>query len=450
MKLFNTLSRKLEDFTPIKEGEVKLYTCGPTVYNYVHIGNLRAFLLSDLVRRAFEYNGYKVEQVMNITDFGHLVGDADDTDDKMTIALKREGKDLTMENMYALASEYAQAFKEDMRSLNILTPAQLPRASEHVPGMIAYVKKLLDKDIAYKTSDGIYFDVSKYPEYGSLGGSASTDHSRTGINSEKRDPRDFAVWKFNAELGWDAPWGKGFPGWHIECTAMSTEYLGNTFDIHTGGVDLGPVHHNNEIAQAEAANHTEFVHYWLHNEFVHVDGTKMSKSLSNDFGLRQIIEKRIDPLAYRYWLLTGHYRQSINFTWEALDAAATALERARRKVSEAPAGGSVNAEYEQKFKECIENDLDTPAAVALLWQLLKDEKVLPADMRATAEKFDIVLGVDLARNTALPPEVLALLEARMVARAMGNFTLSDELRGKIEALGFTVRDTPDGQRAEPR
>ena len=272
--LFNTKGREKQVFEPLTAGRVKMYSCGPTVYDYVHIGNLRAFLLSDIIRRTFEYAGYQVTQVMNITDFGHLVGDGDEGEDKMSLALKREGKPITMENMLALASMYAAAFKEDIAAFNIRTPQYLPRASEHVRGMVAYIETLLHKGYAYQISDGIYFDTAKWPEYGALGGSASEKHSRIGVSGEKHDPRDFALWKFSRDMGWEAPWGRGFPGWHIECTAMSTRYLGKTFDIHTGGIDHIPVHHNNEIAQAEAANAKPYARYWLHNEFITIDNAR--------------------------------------------------------------------------------------------------------------------------------------------------------------------------------
>lgn len=455
--LYNTASKKKDVFVSNRPGVAKVYSCGPTVYNYIHIGNLRAFLLSDILRRALEYSGYTVTQVMNITDFGHLVSDGDDGDDKMLKGLRREGMDLTMENMFLLASRYVNAFKEDMREMNILTPHHLPRASEHVKGMITYVDTLLKKKFAYTTSDGVYFDTKKFPRYGSLGGSASAEHSRTGVSSEKHDPRDFALWKFNSDLGWDAPWGKGFPGWHIECTAMSTQYLGKSFDIHTGGIDHIPVHHNNEIAQAEAANGEPYARYWLHNEFITIDSTKLSKSLGNELVLRQLRDRGVHPLAYRYWLLTGHYRQGMNFTWTAVEGAQQALHRAWKAFADLPqAKAAPDKKYTARFQAHIQDDLDTPRAIALLWEVIKDQKLDPAVKRATILDFDRVLGVGFSlkqdeRKTAqlkvvvdLPPEVRTLVIERDAARAKKDFLESDRLRREIESRGYTLTDTPEG------
>ena len=458
IKLFNTKGRELQDFEPVTQGAMKLYTCGPTVYNYIHIGNLRAFLLSDLIRRTFEYAGYKVTQVMNLTDFGHLVGDADDTEDKMSVALKREGMESSMENMFLVATKYADAFKEDIAALNIKTPHAMPRASEHVKGQIAYIETLLHKGFAYTTSDGVYFDTAKFPAYGALGGVASADHSRIGLNPEKHDPRDFALWKFSNDMGWDAPWGKGFPGWHIECTAMSTQYLGKSFDIHTGGVDLAPTHHNNEIAQAEAANNKPYVRYWLHNEFVHLDGTKISKSLGNDINLRQLKDRGLHPLAYRYWLLTGHYRQTMNFTWEAVMGAQQALLRAWKAFADMRGSGAVNAEYQKKFASALYDDLNTPQAIALMWELLKDPAISAGDKRATLLDFDRVLGIGFSLKEAergavvskvvvtdeVSPEARALMGEREEARKAKDFAKADELRDKLKEMGFVVEDGPSG------
>ena len=393
IRLFNTKTREKELFTPIKNGEVKMYSCGPTVYDYVQIGNLRSFLLSDIVRRTFEYAGYNVRQVMNFTDFGHLVSDGDEGEDKMTKGLKREGKELTMENMFTLATEYIQAFQHDREEMNILKPHTMPRASEHVSGQVAYIQTLFDKHFAYTTSDGVYFDTERFATYGELGGSASEEHARIEGNTEKKNPRDFALWKFNSELGWDAPWGKGFPGWHIECTAMATRYLGKTFDVHTGGIDLRSVHHNNEIAQAEAANSRPFVNYWLHNEFITIDSKRIGKSLGNAVTLKQLTDKGISSLAYRYWLLTGHYRQKMNFTWEAVLGAQTALQRALRMFVELKGKGTPHREYIQRFEDALYDDLNTPECIAVLWDLLKDDTVSDGDKKTTILTFDSVLGV---------------------------------------------------------
>lgn len=455
IELYNTATRKKERFEPLARGVVKMYSCGPTVYNYPHIGNLRALVFPDLLRRMLTYAGYRVTEVMNITDFGHLVGDGDDGEDKMTVGLKREGLAPTMENMLAMAGRYAEGYKEDAQALNVLPPAAMPRASEHVRGMIAYIETLQHKGFAYTTSDGIYFDTQKFPAYGVLGGVASADHSRIGVSGEKKDPRDFALWKFNTENGWDAPWGKGFPGWHIECTAMSTQYLGKTFDIHTGGVDHIAVHHNNEIAQAEAANGRPYAHYWLHNEHVSIEGKKISKSLGNDVTLRQLTERGFYALAYRYWLLTGHYRQQVNFTWEAVEAAQTALVRAWKAFADLTGSGAVHVEYQKKFASYIYDDLDTPKAVALLWELIKDESVPGGVKRATILDFDRVLGLgfsdkvqDVGRKVVVgeevPERVRALVAAREEARKSKDFARADELRAEIGAVGYSVDDSPKG------
>ena len=453
ISLYNTATKKVEDFEPLNRGVVKMYSCGPTVYNYPHIGNLRALVFPDLVRRMFQYAGYKVTEVMNITDFGHLVGDGDDGEDKMTVGLKREGLEPTMENMLKMATKYADAYKEDAKALNVLPPAAMPRASEHVRGMIAYIETLEHKGFAYKTSDGIYFDTLKFPAYGVLGGVASAAHSRIGVSSEKHDPRDFALWKF-ADTGWDAPWGKGFPGWHIECTAMSTQYLGKTFDVHTGGVDHIPVHHNNEIAQAEAANGRQYARYWLHNEFITIEGAKISKSLGNDVTLRQLTDRGLHALSYRYWLLTAHYRQQVNFTWEAVEGAQQALVRAWKAFADLRGNGHVHPEYQKRFEMYVFDDLDTPKAVALLWELIKDDTVSAGDKRATILDFDRVLGLGFGAprgeshkvvvGEEVPEEVRMLIKEREVARKAKDFTRADTLRAQITEAGYTVEDSPKG------
>lgn len=452
--LFNTKGRKKEVFEPLAPGVVRLYSCGPTVYGPVHIGNVRSVLLSDLVRRTLEYAGYRVKQVMNITDFGHLAGDGDEGEDKMLSGLRREGLEPTMENMLALAGRYAEAFTKDLLAIGAKMPHVLPRASEHVPSMVAYVHTLLDKGYAYQTSDGVYFEVAKFPPYGALGGSASAEHSRVGISGEKRDQRDFALWKFNADRGWQAPWGTGVPGWHIECTAMATRYLGKSFDIHTGGVDNIPIHHNNEIAQAEAANGRPYARFWLHNEFITVDGAKIAKSVGNTITLAQLRARGIHPRAYRYWLMTGQYRQAMNFTWEAVEAAEVARGRALRAFADLPKGGSVVEAYRTRFEAALYDDLNTPEAIAILWELLKDAAVSPADTRATLLVFDRVLGIgfnhkrDSARLAvhSLPRDIQEKADERESARKAGEWGKADALREEIEARGYAVEDSPEGPR----
>lgn len=427
-----------------------MYHCGPTVYDYVHIGNLRSFVLADLLRRTLAYEGYKVTQVMNITDIGHLQGDGDSGEDKMTGALKREGKPLTLEAMRELAHFYTERFKEDLAKLNILEPHEMPNASDHIAEDIELINALEDKGFAYKTSDGIYFDTSKDPKYGRLGGVSGETQSRIGENSEKRNPRDFALWKFNSNLGYPSPWGQGFPGWHIECSAMSQKYLGNEFDFHTGGIDLKPVHHNNEIAQSTNACGCEFAHYWLHNEFVNVDSGKMAKSEGNIIKLKDVEEKSFSPLAYRYFLLQSHYRTPTNFSWEALESAKNAYRKLKEFVATLPDGGQIDEVYKKEFVEALDYDLGTPEVLAIVWKLVKDDAVPMQDKRATLLDFDNVLGLKLAENefavTDIPEEIVALLSAREAARKNGDFATSDALREEIKSKGFIVEDTPSGQK----
>lgn len=393
LRLHNTLSGKLENFSPLEEGRVRMYHCGPTVYDYVHLGNLRAFLLADILRRTSEYVGLVVLQVMNITDVG-IGGNNDEGEDKILSGLKREGKAVTMENMKALGDFYTERFKEDMASLNIETPHVLPKASEHLPKMIEMIRELEAKGFTYKTSDGLYFDTSKDPHYGRLGRLGKETESRIE-NSEKKNSRDFALWKFNSNLGFSSPWGQGFPGWHIECSAMSTKYLGKTFDIHTGGMDLAPVHHNNEIAQSENACGCEFVRYWLHNEFINVPEGKMSKSEGTGLTLNDIKKAGFNPLAYRYFLLLAHYRTPVTFSWEALTAAQNAFEKLKKAAQGLEEGGVVDEAYKKQFAEKLENDLNTPQALAVVWMMLKDKELPPSVRLATLRDFDKVLGLGL-------------------------------------------------------
>ncbi len=436
----NTLTGKVEQFVPLKDGEVKMYHCGPTVYDFVHIGNLRSFILADLTRKYFEYTGINVTQVMNITDIGHLSGDGDDGEDKMTKALKREGKPLTMEAMQELADFYTERFKEDIQKLNISLPHHLPKASKHIQEDIELIRSLEEKGFVYKTSDGLYFDTSKDPHYGKLGGIGGTTESRIGTNSEKKNQRDFSLWKFNNELGYEAPWGHGFPGWHIECSAMSQKYLGKTFDIHTGGIDLAPIHHNNEIAQSENACGCEFARVWLHNEFVILDGSKMAKSDGNIIKLKGIVEKGFSPLAYRYFLLQSHYRTPTNFSWEALEAAQSAYTRIRNGISMIKGTGNINTEYKREFIDALENDLNTAQALAVVWKLLDDKNISHADMKATILDFDKVLGLDLNTPEEIPEDVLQIFEKQKQARKNKNFEESDKLRDELKQLGWSVQN----------
>lgn len=452
LKLSNTLTGQIEDFKPLQKGAVKMYHCGPTVYDYVHIGNLRAFTLADLIRRYFEHEKYQVTQVMNITDVGQLSGDRDEGEDKMTAGLKREGKLITMDAMKELADFYTERFKEDISSLNILLPHFLPKASENISEDIELIQTLENKGFTYQTSDGIYFDVTKDEHYGQLGGLPISGKSEARIegNTEKRDSRDFALWKFNKELGFQSPWGQGFPGWHIECSAMSRKYLGDTFDIHTGGIDLAPIHHNNEIAQSENACNCKFVNYWLHNEFVNIGGDKMAKSEGNFITIRTVMEKGYSPLSYRYFLLLSHYKTPTNFTWEALDAAESAYKKIKEFFDTLPDDGNVDSKYEKEFMKALDNDLNTPEAIGCMWNMIKDDNLDPGDKKATLLDFDKILGLGLINNEFsvknLPLNVKSLLVRREQARIDKDWKKADEIRDQIATLGYEVRDTEEGQK----
>lgn len=473
INLQNTFTGKKEKFTPIKEGYVSMYNCGPTVYNYAHIGNLRSYVFADTLRRMFEYNGLKVNQVINITDIGHLSSDADEGEDKMTKALKREGKPLTLEAMREVANFYFEEFKKDLKSLNIETPEYFPFASDHIQENIDLIKKLEEKGFTYTISDGIYFDISKFPEYGKLGNINLSDEgeSRIGVNTEKKNSRDFALWKFsgkfNDDLGYDAPFGKGFPGWHIECSAMSVKYLGPEFDIHTGGIDHIPVHHNNEIAQSVCAG-DPYARYWMHNAHLNMAGEngseKMAKSGENFITLQTLKERNIDTLALRYVFLTARYSSPLQFSWETLEGAGTAVKKLRKiKIdfnnSIKSSGDTLHLDnpseivldHKNKFLEYINDDLDTPKAIAYMWDIVKDEKLSNLEIRHLLWNFDKVFGLDLDRveTFEIPEEVKKLLEERENAREEKDFTKSDELRTEIEKLGFEVKDTAEGTTINP-
>jgi cysteinyl-tRNA synthetase len=464
IKLHNTLTDKKEVFAPIIKGRVSMYNCGPTVYDRAHIGNLRAYVFADTLRRMFEYFGYSVDQIINITDVGHLSGEnegnADQGEDKMTKALKREGKTLNRDNMYEVATKYLNIFKEDIRELNIKEAKEYPRAADHIQEDIDIIQILENKGFTYKTSDGIYFDTSKYKDYGRLGNidvEKLKAGARVTINSEKKNTTDFALWKFNESLGWSSPWGNGFPGWHIECSAMSRKYLGQPFDIHTGGIDHISIHHNNEIAQSECAFDKPLANFWLHNGFLNIKGGKMAKSAGGTLHLGSLEEDGIFPIAYRYWLLTAHYHVPINFSKEAVLASQNAFVKLISTLSKFPSGGKVNADYKEKFGEAIANDLDTPNALALVWTLLKDEKVGDADKLATIMDFDQVFGLDLLHNIAnmniednevdisiISPEIKTMLEEREKARLAKDWQKADMIRENIKKFGYEVVDV-DGK-----
>ena len=449
LRLYDTYSRSTRDFEPLNPSEVGLYTCGPTVYNYAHIGNLRTYLFEDILRRVLEFNGYKVKHVTNITDVGHLVSDADEGEDKMEKGSRQSGK-----SAWEIAEIYTEAFKADFEHLNVLEPTIWCRATEHIDEQIAVVQCIEEKGFTYRTSDGIYFDTSKLDDYGYL---ARLDieglqaGSRVDIG-EKRNLTDFALWKFSPsdeqrQMEWESPWGKGFPGWHIECSAMSAKYLGNFFDIHCGGEDHISVHHSNEIAQTQACYGTNLANFWLHGYFLQLNNEKMAKSSGDFLRLQTVIDRGYDPLVYRYFNLTAHYRSHLSFSWEAMDGAAKALQRLRMIAYEWGEAGEVAPEWLEKFTEFVNNDLNVPRALALCWDLAKSD-LTDAAKKATLCKFDEVLGLKLAEwepaEERIPDEIIALAEQRQQARAEKCWQEADELRDQIVAAGYEVKDTPDG------
>lgn len=439
LKLYNTLARDLEPVTAPPERPLSIYACGPTVYDYAHVGNLRTFVTNDLLRRTLEYLGQEVELVMNITD----------VDDKTIAGARAAGASLS-----DFTRRYENYFLADLEALNVKAPAAQPRATEHVPTMIALVAKLLANGRAYAAPDGIYFAISRFPSYGKLSGRTETDPTP---NEAGQDSRDFALWKFwkveDGDTAWEAPFGKGRPGWHIECSAMIADLIGPTVDIHTGGTDLIFPHHENEIAQSESVHAAPLAHHWLHGAFLLVEGQKMSKSLGNIFTLRDLENHGFSSLDYRYWLLTAHYRTQANFTWEALTGAQTA----RRRLNDAfldlgPEAGQVDENYRAQFHDFISDDLNFPQAVALIWQLLADSSLTPDVQRATLLDFDRVFGLGLAelKPPVISPEIQDLLERREVAREAQDFATADTLRTQIEAAGFTIEDTEKGQKIRVR
>jgi len=452
--LLNTLGGKKEVFKPITEGQVKMYNCGPTVHNFQHIGNFRAVIFIDTLRRMFEFNGYTVKQIINITDIGHLSSDSDEGEDKMTNALKREGKPQTKEAMRQLANYYFEKYKADLIKLNIELPEHFPFASDHVEEYVDLIKKLQEKGLIYKITDGVYFDTQKLENYGKLGGigTESEDRSRVGANSEKKSRRDFALWKSNEELGYPSPWGNGFPGWHIECSAMAIKYLGETLDIHTGGIEHIPIHHNNEIAQSESVTGKPFANYWLHNDHLRVDSAKMAKSVGNVFYVQDLIDKGYDPIAFRYLMLSAHYRIPMNFTFEALDNATRSLEKLVSELAKMPKDGVIDQNYLNKFTEFINDDLGITKALSVVYEILKSE-IRDENKLATILKFDEVLGLNLVRyieqiqeqkNIEIPIMIQNLATERELARKNQKFERADQLRAEIAELGFIVEDADSG------
>lgn len=452
LKVYNTLTRRKEEFVPLNDKVVTMYSCGPTVYSYAHIGNMRAYLFMDSVRRTLKYNGYKLKGVMNITDVGHLLSDGDDGEDKMEKASREQQK-----SVYEIAAIYTDAFMKDLAKLNIGKPEIIAKATDHINDMIKYVEALVEKGYGYETSDGIYFDISKFREYGKLSGldlEGQRAGARVDVNDEKRNPADFALWKKAPKehiMQWESPWGMGYPGWHIECSAMSRKYLGDTFDIHTGGVDHIPVHHENEIAQSEALVGHKTVDYWMHVEFMQVDGGKMSKSLKNTYTVSELEQKGYSAMAFRYFCLNTHYRKKLNFTFEGMDAAKTAYNRLLAAVHSHKGGKSFDEEvvkkYDELFTEAINDDINIPLGLGVLWNMLK-EKPSQA-IYDLAMKFDKVLGLALDTESApekveAPEEVIKLAELRLKARKDKDWAQSDVLREQISKLGYQIIDKKDG------
>lgn len=452
LSLYDTYNRELREFTPIKDdGTVGLYCCGPTVYNYAHIGNLRTYIFEDVLRRVLELNNYEVNHVVNITDVGHLVSDADDGEDKMETGSARTGK-----TAWEIADIYTQAFFDDLQHLNIRMPTITCKATDHIAEQIADIQKIEAKGMTYITSDGVYFDTSQDPDYGYLA-RLNIEGLQEGARvekGEKRNPTDFALWKFSPaneqrQMEWESPWGKGFPGWHIECSAMATKYLGPLFDIHCGGKDHIPIHHSNEIAQAQACYGTRLSNYWMHGYFLQTDKTKMSKSSGEFLRMQTLIDKGQDPIAYRYLCLLAHYRSDINFSWETLQSASTALNRLRETYFQWPDDGSANTGYVDRFTACVNDDLNTSQSIALIWELLKSSEVSDADKKATVTVFDQVLGLQLpewkpAAKAEVPEQIMTLVDARQKARAEKDWAAADKARDDLAALGYEVVDTPDG------
>jgi len=461
LKLYNTYTRGKEVFVPIRPDLVTLYTCGLTVYNYAHIGNLRTYIFEDVLKRVLFYNGYKVKHVMNITDIGHLTSDADEGEDKMVLSAKKEKK-----TVWEIAEYYTKAFEKDLKKLNIIFPDFHVKASEHIPQMIELIQQLEKKGFTYFTNGNVYFDISKFPNYGKLA-RLDMDKLRAGarvaVDKSKKNPLDFVLWftksKFeDQEMKWDSPWGKGYPGWHIECSAISMHYLGEQFDIHCGGIDHIPVHHTNEIAQSEGATGHKWVNYWMHGEFLVFNQEKMSKSKGEFLTLDVLQKKGYSPMVYRYFCLGAHYRQQLNFSYEALETAKASYNRLRNKIIEIKRNreqGKPDKEFfeevKNEFLEKINDDLNMPKALAVLWKVLRTDKIGNKEKHELILDFDRIFGLNLERVEKLLSEeakqkvdtelVEKLVKERDEARAREDWAKSDAIRDRLSKMGIEVRDT---------
>ncbi len=468
LRLYNTLGRELQEFKPLRPGKVGFYGCGPTVYNYAHIGNLRAYVFDDILVRTLRFLGYEVKHVMNITDVGHLSGDdADESgEDKMVKSAKERGK-----SVLEIAAFYTEAFFADAARLNVMVPDVVCRATEHIDDMIALIRRIEERGFTYLAGGNLYFDVSKFPSYGELALLKLDDlkaGARIEVDRNKRNPADFALWftksKFEHQaMVWESPWGRGYPGWHIECSAMSMKYLGEQFDIHAGGIDHIPVHHTNEIAQSEGATGQKWVNYWLHNEFLVTSGSKMAKSKNGFITLQSLVDAGYDPLDYRYFLLGAHYRSQLQFSFEALDSAKASrrslVERLialKEKAGAAPAidplGGKAGA-YLAAFTGHLCQDLATPRALAELWGLLRDNEVPTGEALSVAGKMDEVLGLGLSEsrraeavavNSELASQIDRLVAERGAAKKVKDWARADAIRSELKSKGILLEDGPDG------
>ena len=455
---YNTLTKKKELFKSIEPGKVKIYSCGPTVYKDATIGNMRTNLFQDTLRRVLRYNGYELKHVMNITDVGHLVSDGDEGEDKMLKSAREEHK-TPME----IAEHYTKLFFRDLERLNIETPEIVCKATEHIKEMLELVEKIMERGYAYETSTAIYFDVSKLDEYGILSGVNLREQkagARVEVDPEKRNPYDFALWikaPENHLMKWDSPWGPSYPGWHIECSAMSTKYLGEEFDIHTGGIDLIPTHHENEIAQSKGACGKIPAHYWMHGEYLLINGGKMSKSLGNVYLMDDIINRGYDPLVYRLFNFSCHYKGKLNFTWDGIEAASVSLYRLREGYQKHLNGTDTISEdiindMENRFHQAINDDLNMPLAMSVVWEAVKYPEKSPK-VAQLLEKFDTVLGIKITEKKEeqqIPEEILDLVEQRKIARNEKNWAESDRLRNLIIEKGYNIKDTKDGVEIERR
>ena len=449
LQLFDTYERKVRPFEPLTRGKVGIYACGPTVYNFAHIGNLRTYLFEDLLKRVLLRNGYEVNHIINITDVGHLTSDADTGEDKMELGAKRTGM-----TAWELAAFYTDAFQKDLKRLNVLDPSVWCKATDHIEEQITFIKELEEKEFTYRTSDGIYFDSRKLNNYGFLA-RLDIEGLQAGARvdqGERKFVTDFALWKFSPEdeqrqMEWDSPWGRGFPGWHIECSAMSAKYLGDYFDIHCGGEDHIPIHHTNEIAQTEAARGTRLANYWMHGYFLQLDNAKMAKSSGEFLTLDVVEEKGFSSLAYRYFCFSAHYRTQMSFSWASLDAAQRTLNRLYETAWNWGEPGEVSADYVARFDACLNDDLNMPRALAVLWELVRSEEA-DSVKKATLLACDDVLGLDIANwapaEIEVPDEVSALVQAREEARAAKDWGRADELRKQVSDLGYVIEDTKEG------